>query len=195
MGRAARQLPPAMTVDEFLEWGGDGTATRFDLVDGQLRAQDAASDAHGTIQANIAREVGWHLKSAGSRCRVVTGVRPKLRADWNYRIPDVLVTCAPSVRGARDVPEPIILFEVLSPSNSEDTWDNVRNYTTIPSVRQIVIVSSSRAEAQVLLRDAQGHWPDNPTVIQTGAVPLARIDFSLAVDDIYWNTYVVDGDV
>ena len=109
MGNAAKNLPPLMTYDEFVAWGGDGTDTRYELVDGVVRAQDAASDGHGTIQANIAFALGAHLRGVGSRCRVVTagGVRPKLRAEWNFRIPDVLVTCAPSLAAAiARMPEP-----------------------------------------------------------------------------------------
>ena len=45
----AFKLPPPMTVDEFIAWPGDGTATKYELVDGALRAQDPASDTHGTI--------------------------------------------------------------------------------------------------------------------------------------------------
>ena len=48
-GTATRNHPPLMTVDEFIKWPGDGTGTRYELVNGELRAQDPASDAHGTI--------------------------------------------------------------------------------------------------------------------------------------------------
>ena len=53
MADAARKLPPLMTVAEFLEWPGDGTGTRYELVDGVLRAMAPASDNHGTIQTNL----------------------------------------------------------------------------------------------------------------------------------------------
>ena len=42
-----------MTVAEFLAWPGDGTGRVYELVDGELRAQDAASDTHGTIQSEL----------------------------------------------------------------------------------------------------------------------------------------------
>jgi hypothetical protein len=49
---AARKLPPLMTVDDFLAWPGDGTATRYELVDGVLRAMAPTTNAHGIIQSN-----------------------------------------------------------------------------------------------------------------------------------------------
>jgi Uma2 family endonuclease len=35
--------------------------------------------------------------------------------------------------------EPIVVIEILSPSNANDTWGNVVLYTTIPSVREILV--------------------------------------------------------
>ena len=55
MRTSAAKLQALMTVDEFLTWPGDGIGTIYELVDGVLRAQDAASDAHGTIQSNLNR--------------------------------------------------------------------------------------------------------------------------------------------
>ena len=82
----AFKLPPPMTVDEFLQWPGDGTGTRYELVDGALRAQDPASYAHGTIHANISFAITGHLRATRPGCRVVAepGVQPRIRANWNY---------------------------------------------------------------------------------------------------------------
>jgi Uma2 family endonuclease len=112
-----------MTVDEFLARPGDGTGIRYEWVDGPLRAQDAPSDTHGGIHSNVARLTGNHLYEAPARCRVVVGggVRPNLRADGNYRIPDIAVTCAPNTVDGHDVPEPKLLIEILSDSHRADT--------------------------------------------------------------------------
>ena len=164
MPTSAKRLPPMMTVAEFLEWTGDGTGARYELVDGELRAQDGPSDAHGTIHSNVTYALIGHFRNSGTNCRVVVGagVRPRVRADWNYRLPDLAVTCQPNVSGARDVPDPILLIELLSPSNAAETWDNVRNYTTLPSVKEIVVIWTTLRKANVLLRDKDGNWPENP---------------------------------
>lgn len=191
MTATAKKLPPMMKVDEFLEWPGDSTGIRYELVDGELRAQDAQSDAHGTILTNVARLLGNHLLT--TRCRAVTGggIRPLLRADWNYRIPDIAVTCAPNLLGGHDVPEPKLLIEMLSPSNKDDTWDNVRNYVTLPSVEEVVLISTTRAEADILRRDAKGHWPANPLNIgKAGPIPLASVGLEMTMADVYWGTHI-----
>ena len=46
---AARKLPKLMTADEFLEWEGDGTGMRYELVDGYLRAMAPAAVPHGLL--------------------------------------------------------------------------------------------------------------------------------------------------
>ena len=90
-GSVAIKHPPPMTVDEFLRWPGDGTGRRYELVDGQLRAQDATTVDHGSIHTNLTVAIGTHLKNNRPGCLLVVapGVEPHLRADWNFRIPDL----------------------------------------------------------------------------------------------------------
>ena len=195
MPTSAKRLPPMMTVAEFLEWTGDGTGTRYELVDGELRAQDGPSDAHGTIHSNVTYALIGHLRNSGTNCRVVVGagVRPRVRADWNYRLPVLAVTYQPNVSGARDVPDPFLLVELLSPSNVAETWDNVRNYTTLPSVKEIVVIWTTLRKANVLLRDKDGNWPENPVEIEDkGAVALASIGYALPIDEIYRSTHLAE---
>jgi Uma2 family endonuclease len=179
-----------MTVVEFLAWPGNGTGTRYEWVDGQLRARDAPSDGHGSIHSNVVRLLGNHLHGAASRCRVVIGggVRPNLRADWNYRIPDIAVTCAPHRSDGHDVLEPKLLIEILSDSNRADTWDNVRNYVTLLSVEEIVLIETSHGEAHILRRGSSG-WSKNPVLIsRKGPIHVASVDLDLAMTDVYWGT-------
>ena len=125
-GTATRNHPPLMTVDEFIKWPGDGTGTRYELVNGELRAQDPASDAHGTIHSNLARLIGNHLVANRPGCRVVTapGIQPRIRGQWNYRVPELGVTCRPNRADAHMTPDPILLIEILPPTNERDTWSN-----------------------------------------------------------------------
>ena len=55
------------------------------------------SDAHGAIQSEIGALLGNHLLEQRSPCRVVTepGSSRRVRANRNYRVPDLGVTCAP----------------------------------------------------------------------------------------------------
>ena len=84
-------LPDLMTVDEFLRWAGDGSGRRAELVEGVVRMQDPASDTHNTIFGNLVRQIGNHLRAHRPHCRVVptAGIRPRLRAKWNWRVPEL----------------------------------------------------------------------------------------------------------
>lgn len=193
MTGARAKLPPLMTVADFLEWPGDATGARYELVDGALRAMAPPNDTHGLIQSNLAIAIGLHLRAhrPGCRINVTPGVRPRLRADWNFRIPDLGVTCAPNVPGAMTIPEPILLIEVLSPGNAGDTWDNVAQYATLPSVAEILIVHSTRIEAELLRRGASGEWPENPEVVAAGGIiSLTSIGLDLPIAEAYTETHL-----
>ena len=188
---AARKLPPMMTVDDFLCWEGDGTSTRYELVDGVLRAMSPGTYAHGLIQANVIGALFNHLR--GLPCHVITtpGIKPLMRADWNFRIPDIGVTCEPDRKGERIVQEPILLIEVLSPSNAQDTYENIRAYATLPSVQELLVVHSTRIEVEMLRKGDGNVWPANATMIKAGgAVQLASVGMTLPLADIYAGTHL-----
>jgi Uma2 family endonuclease len=180
MPNALRKLPQHMTVAEFLDWPGDGSGRTFQLVDGELRAMPPGSATHGTIQANLCGLIRNALVASGSGCRIVTepGVITRIRSDINMRVPDLGITATADAPGQQALPDPIALIEVLSPGNASDTRDNLWAYTTIPSVREIVVVHSTRVLAEVLRRDADGHWPEQPE--QTGVGDTLRLQ-SIAV--------------
>jgi Uma2 family endonuclease len=131
-----------MTVAQFLSWRGDGSGRKFQLVDGELRAMAPGSATHGTIQMTLGRIVGNKLIEDGARCRVVSepAIATRVRAKFNMRVPDLGVSCTADAPGQQELPDPVVLIEILSPGNASDTWDNVWSYTTIPSVRESVVV-------------------------------------------------------
>jgi Uma2 family endonuclease len=193
MSTAHARLPPLMTVADFLDWPGDGIGTRYELVDGVLRAMAPGSDTHGTIQNNIAFAITAHLRAVRSGCRVVTtpGVQPRLRAEWNFRVPDIGVTCAPNRPGDVMMPDPLLLIEVLSPGNANDTWDNIPHYASLPSVKEILVVHSTRLRAELLTKGVDGSWPPNPAVTEgSGSVLLTSIDVALPLSEIYRGTHL-----
>ena len=195
MSSARRKVPPAhepMTVDEFIAWD-DGRGGKYQLVDGEVRAKSPASTTHGTIQSNLAHMLTAHLAVPGNRCRSLTepAVETRIRARLNMRVPDLGVTCAPDAATQIALPDPILLIEIMSPDNKKDTWDNVWAYTTIPSVREIVIVQSTRIEALLLRRQTDGSWPANPETVEAEAtLTLASIELTMPLRALYTKTYL-----
>ena len=182
-----------MTVEEFLAWRGDGSGRVWELVDGVPRAQDHTSDAHGTVDTNLIAAISMHLRAHRPGCRVVSkpGIRPHLAATWNHRVPELAVTCAPNEAGMRATPAPVLLVEVLSPSNRADTWSNVPLYASVPSVQEILLVESEEVGAWLLRRGADGHWPRDPERVGVGGViHLASIGFDLPMGEVYYATHL-----
>jgi Uma2 family endonuclease len=142
---AADQLPAAMTVAEFLDWNPqDGD--RWELIDGTPQAMAPASPRHGAIQNEAGRMIGNHLADSRPACRVITepGIQPKVRANLNVRVPDLAVTCAEWDPDERLLQKPVVVVEILSPSNKADTWANVWSYVTVPSVLEILVLHTAR---------------------------------------------------
>lgn len=132
----ALKMPPHMTVAEFLEWEpDDSSGALWQLRDGEPEMMAPASDPHGSIQAQLAYLLISHLDSRSSRCRVVTapGVVPSERSEDNCLVPDLGITCAPPT-GAHLMYEPLVLIEILSPTNVSKTRANVRAYMTIARI-------------------------------------------------------------
>ncbi len=180
-----------MTVDEFLSWDPkDRSGRLWQLIDGEPVAMAPGTDAHGSIQNEIGRLLGNHLAARNPACRVVTtpGVIPRIGASRNFRIPDLGVTCAPPSRDT-NLPDPVLLIEILSPSNEAETRANIWAYTTIPTVREILAVRSTRMEAELLRRRDDGSWPEEPDLIGSGAnLSLVSIDFVTPLAACYRTT-------
>jgi Uma2 family endonuclease len=167
---ALRNRPPAhMTLTAFLSWDhADPVSGSWQLIDGEPVAMAPGSETHAALQGEIGALLRNHLLSSGSQRRLLSqpGIVPRVRANRNFRIADLAVTCAPPALGLM-VPDPILL-EMLSQGNEAQTRANIWAYTTIPTVREIVAVHSTRIEAEFLCRGADQSWPEEP-VILTGS--------------------------
>jgi Uma2 family endonuclease len=191
---SALKPPDRMTVAEFLAWDAPGE-TRWQLVDGEPIAMAPTSRTHGTLQLELGRLIGNHLADAGSPCTVVAapGTVPRIRANENFRIPDLTVTCTRYETEEYDVSNPVLIVEILSPSNRADTWRNVWAFTTIPTLQEILLLSSTSVRAELLSRGNDGSWPAASTVIEEGDLILASIDFTMPLARLYRSTRLARG--
>ena len=197
MNQIARRLLPSMTADDFLAWPGDGTGRKHQLVDGEVRSMSPASHTHAVIQSRLAFLLWRAIEAAGLPLQVVTegAVIPGLNASNNVRVPDLAVTATPDERGQQAIPDPVLLIEVLSPGNQDDTRDNVWAYATLPSVREIVVLHSTRVLAEVHRRDGAGAWLPDPEYSGLGErLRLASVPLDCAVEDAYRSTWLLRRD-
>jgi len=188
-----RKPPPRMTVADFIDWPGDGTGRRFQLVDGEVREIPIGSVLRGLIHTNINYLVASQLKAAdGPYCALSRpSIVPRVRASLNLRAPALGVAAAPDQPTQYVVPDPVLLIEILTPDNATDVWDNVWSYCTIPSVQEIAVVHSTRVLAELLRRGRDGHWPEEPEEIGSdGMLRFASIGLTCPLLDVYAQTYL-----
>src|SRR5262245_18838098 len=105
-----------MTVDEFLAWA-EGRKGRYELYNGVVYAMSPERAGH----AEVKHAVATALASAIARAKLACWMLPDgmtVRVDKNTaHEPDALVYCGAKLASdAVEVPSPVIVVEVLSPS-------------------------------------------------------------------------------
>jgi len=176
-----------MSVDEFLNWDS-GDALRYELADGEPRAMALANRTHGTLQGRLATLINNHLDRENRPCSLVVepGVVPHLLR--------LRCACAGlggdlrTISNRRSVlTDPILLIEILSPSNQAKTWTNIWAYTSFPSVQEILVLRADRIGAELLRRSPQGEWPARPVAV-SGELILESIGFRTNLTELYRGT-------
>jgi Uma2 family endonuclease len=149
-----------------------------------------ASRTHAALQSELVRLIGNHLVEQRSLYSALTnpGVIPHVRSTHNFRIPDLAVTCSEYRAEESALTEPVSVIEVLSPSNQTETWANVWTYTTIPSVREILVLHSTEIAAELLGRLPDNSWPEKPELIEEGVLRLESIRFEVPLTALYRTT-------
>lgn len=175
-----------MDSDQFMAWPGDGTGRPYQLVDGEPHAMAPPSQVHGLLQARLIYHLTARLRAIGSRCEAVVGpgIRPRPDMAHNVRVPDVAVTCTPDA--SRFVDAPVMIAEILSPSNAGETREAVRAMLSIPSLHEVLILGSETIVAELLRRAPDGSWPTAPSVFgPADTLPLDSLGIALPMADLY----------
>lgn len=75
-----------------------------------------------------------------------------------------------------------------------DTWDNVRAYATVPSVREILVLAAARISAQLIRCLPDGNWPpDREPVEDGGLLRLDSIGMEVGPRNGFEGTYLMEG--
>jgi Uma2 family endonuclease len=130
--------------------------------------------------------------SARDRLRCGDRARRDPAGPRRSRVPDLAVTCAADDPPSHALIEPILLVEILSPSNEPETRANVWSYTTIPSVREILPVRSTHIGAELIRREPDGGWPANSRPLgEEDRLALDSIGFECPLAAVYAGTRLV----
>jgi len=173
-------LRKAMTREAFLEWE-ERQPDRYEFDGFQPVAMTGGTYEHSVILGDLVAALRQRI--AGRPCRVHSG-HLKVATDRGYRYPDVFVECGPRPRGTSIIEDPLLVFEVLSPSTSAtDRIVKVREYGATPSIRRYVILEQTRQAATVFSRD-MGEWAGIVIDGDTDLV-LPEIDVTIPLAELY----------
>ncbi len=165
---AALQKP--WTIERFFAWA-ESRDGRYEFDGTRPVAMNGGSIRHDIIIGNIKSALSARLR--GSPCSCHGPVVAVQTIGNSIRYPDALVTCARLSQSARIIPDPVIVFEVISPdSGGRDRIEKLREYAAVPSIRRYVIVESAGIGLTVMHRLA---GDDAFTVLPLSAVDTLRL--------------------
>jgi Uma2 family endonuclease len=173
-----------MDVDAFLTWA-EGRGGHWELRDGQpvLMSPERAAHALTKFSAQKALENG--VTRAGLPCRVFPdGMTVRITARTAFE-PDALVVCpAPTDLNTMEIPNPVIVVEVLSPSAAADDHGvKLDGYFSLGSVHQYLILDADR---RVMIHHRRGQAGAIETrVLSEGMVVLNPPGFEAQVAEFF----------
>lgn len=176
-----------MTEMEYLAFDRD-TEERYEYSQGEIRAMSGGSLSHSRIIATLGRLLGNHV---APRCEVFTSDMRLYVASSSvsYRYPDVMVICGePVMLGDRDdiVTNPMILFEVLSPSTQlVDLNTKLDEYRAIPTVQDYFLVSQETARIDRYRRTTDELFELSTHKGLQASIAIESIAFTLSLADVY----------
>ncbi len=166
-----------MSLEAFLDWESQ-QEFKYEFDGFQPVAMTGVSGAHSTIQANLMGLLFNRLR--GHHCRA-HGSDLKIQVVGRIRYPDAFIVCTPVSSEALVVHDPVVVFEILSPSTSDkDHFEKNLEYRDTPSIERYVMLEQSSRGATVFSR-AGDDWVGH---VLTGdddlALPEVGITLSLA---------------
>lgn len=169
-----------MTLAEFLDWE-ERQPLKHEFDGLRPVGMTGGTATHAAIQRNIAIAIGSLLR--GSPCRFF-GSDLKIEVAGRIRYPDGFVVCTPVPAAATVVRDPVVVFEVLSPSTQgTDLVLKNREYAATTSVRRYVILAQDTIGGTMFERavdDWVGHVLDGDSILR-----MPEIGIELPLVELY----------
>jgi Uma2 family endonuclease len=182
MTSTARQMPPPITVEEFLaaDQSEFGDAWRYELVDGQPVAHASPSPEHGAIMMNLGAALKARLRGTPCRPEGGSAAVPRDKSEDRARIPDVMIRCDG---------KPTVLFEIISPSDEKSQVRKAIRYAdlkNVDGVREIVEVVQDEPLCRIhRWREEIGGWQMEEIAGASSTLSLSLLDIQIPFGEIY----------
>ena len=173
---------PLMTREQFLDWVERQEAP-FEFDGYKPVPMTGGTRLHSRLCQNLYLAVGTRL--AGSKCEFLpeAGIATLGSA---VRYPDALITCSDGPVEDRLMPDPLVVFEIVSPSSARnDHITKFREYSAVPSIRRYVIVEHSGPDILVYSRhEAEGAWTA-VALTTDDSLDLPEVGIEVPVNELY----------
>jgi Uma2 family endonuclease len=173
-----------MTVDEYLSWA-EGQPGRYELLDGAVVAMSPEGAGHAEKKAAVHSALLAGIRGRGlACCALPDGMIVRIDDVTAYE-PDALVYCGTKLPpSAVEVPNPVIVVEVLSPSTRHiDLSAKLADYFRVPSIAHYLIVDPDRPRIIHHARAAGGVILTR--IVTDGSIKLDPPGLEFATADIY----------
>jgi Uma2 family endonuclease len=173
--------------DEYIQIE-EHSLIKHEFVDGRLYAMVGTSKNHNTISGNLFTALKQCLR--GSSCQVFfADIKVRIEQRNCFFYPDLAVSC-----DSRDREDPLylrfpkLIVEVLSTSTEAyDRGDKFRDYQTIETLEEYVLISSRQRLVQCFRRNDEGRlWVLHSYDQEQGVYQLASMSgFSRTLEELY----------
>ena len=183
-----------MTVDEFYEFTDRRPdEEKWELIDGEPILNAAPSPLHQWIVKNVL----FALMLLEREPTATWAVLPELGvrvSETNRPEPDVVIVPRTGLSldlQSRDLRDPLVAFEVLSPSTKDRDlrWKRAA-YTNLASLTHYVVIAQDAVEVVVFARD--NGFAEKRLRSLNDSVDVAALGVSLSLEEIYRGTSLGD---
>jgi len=174
-------LRKPMSLAEFLAWE-KRQPTRYEFDGVGPVAMTGGTLAHARIQRNLAYVLTGRLR--GGRGEFIGSDLKIKTSEDHIRYPDGIVICGRGDNASTIAPNPIVIFEVLSPSTAaEDRIVEAREYQATPSVQRYVMLEQDRVAATAYARVGDAWTHD--ILVEESVLDLPEIGVALPLADLF----------
>jgi len=173
-----------MTVDEYLAWA-EAHPGRYELFRGEVFPMSPETVGHIKIKGAVYGALQAAVRASGCPCHVLSdGATVRVDSMTAYE-PDALVYCGPEhALTDIEVPEPVVLVEVLSPSTRQlDASVKLSGYFRLASVAHYLIVDP--AEPMIVHHSREPGHDIVTRVVTEGVIRLEPPGIEIALSDVY----------
>jgi Uma2 family endonuclease len=174
-------LRKSMSLAEFLAWE-ERQPLRYEFDGVRPVAMTNGARAHAAIQGNLAFALIGRLR--GKPCDYFGNDLKVRTSEDHIRYPDGFITCTGGDNASTMVADPVVIFEVLSPSTAaNDRIVKACEYQAMPSLQRYVMLEQDRIGATVYARSGET-WTLE-ILAEDSVLALPEIGVALPLAELY----------